>query len=133
MPKEELESAHLEHYSENDEVFIQKSEHSLKDNSLLVFTDMSKPNNSTGLRGTICSDHVNMENDLDGNCPEHQADDPKLQEMNITEEFDGHPVLKSSDTFRNYKYQHQVSSSSFRTSCYGQLLRDYFVPVNYFI
>ena len=71
--------------------------------------------------------HVNTENNPDGNCSEFEADDPKLQEMNTTEECAAHPILKPS------KYQHQVSINSFHTSCYGQLLRDYFVPLNYFV
>jgi hypothetical protein len=71
--------------------------------------------------------HVNIENNTNGNCSVFAADDPKLQEMNTNEESAAHPILKPS------KYKHQVSIKSFRTSCYGQLLKDYFVHLNYFV
>ena len=138
-------SAHSEHCSENDEIRNQKSENSLKDHSfdfLLTFTQMTEQICSGDLQrkkekdcDTVdtcdCTNdtihHVNIENIPDGNCSVFAADDPKLEEMNTTEECAAHPILKPS------KYKHQVSINSFRTSCYGQLLRDYFVHLNYFV
>ena len=129
-------SGNSEHYSENNEILLQKRENSLKDHSLdllLTFTKMTKPTCSEDLQGENCTHHVNTENNLDGNCSKFEADDPKLQEINTTEKCTAYPFLKSSHTLRDEKYQHQVSSNSFQTNCYGQLFRDYFVPLNYFV